>query len=109
MAKERAARRAQREREAAARAADRARAAARDQRRRGRVAALRRLLPRRRRRPVGVLARRRRRQNLLVLGIAVVVQVAGWLLFSSVQASLVLLVFTVFALPVAVTLVFDRR
>lgn len=112
MVKERAARRAERERAAAARAEQRAAEAAKRDRRRARSTAvsagLRRLVPRRRPVP-GVLARKRRAQNRLVLGIAAVVQVFGWLAFGSVRTSLLILVLTAFALPVVLTLVFDRR
>jgi Flp pilus assembly protein TadB len=116
MAKERAARRAEREREAAARAEQRAAEAAQQSRRRARSAArskvlttaLRPLVPRRRSRP-GVLARKRRAQNRVVLGLAAVTQVFGWLAFNSVRTSLLILVLTAFALPVVLTLAFDRR
>jgi Flp pilus assembly protein TadB len=112
MAKERAARRAERERAAAARAEQRAADVAKQARRRARSQALsarlRRLVPRRRAVP-GVLARKRRAQNRLVFGLAAVVQVFGWLAFGSVRTSLLILVLTAFALPVVVTLAFDRR
>lgn len=115
MAKERAARRAERERAAAARAEQCAADAAKQARRRGlsRVLSKARSVPRwllRRRRPVpGVLARKRRAQNRLVFGVAAVVQVFGWLAFGSLRAALVVLVLTAFALPVVFTLAFDRR
>ena len=116
MVKERAARRAERERLAAARAEQRAVDADRLARRRARSTALstalsaawRRLVPRRRPVP-GLLARKRRAQNRLVLGIAAVVQVFGWLAFGSVRTSLLILVLTALALPVVLTLAFDRR
>jgi hypothetical protein len=108
VAKERAARRAEREREAAAKAEKRAAEAAKAARRRTRAAAWTRFRPRLRP-ATGVLARKRRRQNGLVLGVAAVVQLFGWLAFGSVRASLLLLVLTAFALPVVVTLAFDRR
>ena len=108
MVKERAARRAERERLAAARAEQRAAEAAKQARRRARAAAVRRVVPRRRPVP-GVLARKRRMQNRLVLGIAAVVQVFAWLAFDSARVSLLVLVFTACALPVVLTLAFDRR
>lgn len=119
MVKERAARRAERERAAAARAEQRAAEAAKQARRRARskwlstvlsavLSAVRRLVPRRRPVP-GVLARKRRAQNRLVFGVAAVVQVFGWLAFGSVRTSLLILVLTAFALPVVLTLAFDRR
>ncbi len=108
MAKERAARRAERERAAAARAEQRAAEAAKNSRRRARAASWARLRPRRRP-ATGVLAHKRRMQNRLVFGLAAVVQLFGWLAFGSVRASLLLLVLTAFALPVVLTLAFDRR
>ncbi|MBA3745334.1 MAG: hypothetical protein H0X00_20845 [Sporichthya sp.] len=56
-----------------------------------------------------MLARKRRAQNRVVFGVAVVIQVFGWLAFGSVRGSVLLLVLTAFALPVALTLAFDRR
>ena len=110
MVKERAARRAERERAAAARAEQRAAEVAKQARRRSRRGALTRKLARfRRRPPTGVLARKRRAQNRVVFGVAAVIQVFGWLAFSSVRTSLLLLVLTAFALPVVLTLAFDRR
>lgn len=116
MSKERALRRAEREREAATRAARRAAEVDRAVRRRRRGVApamlqrfRRRLQFRHRRRPEGVLARKRRNQNRLVLGLAVVVQLFGWLAFGSVRGSIALLVLSAFALPVLLTLAFDRR
>jgi Flp pilus assembly protein TadB len=108
MTKERALRRAERERAAAARAEQRVAQAAREARRRARRQALVRWLPRRRP-ATGVLAQRRQVQNRAVYGIALVVQVLGWLAFGSVRASVLVLVLTAFALPVVFTLAFDRR
>lgn len=106
--KERAARRAERERAAAARAEQRAAEAAKQARRRARAATWKRI--RLHRRPVtGALARKRRAQNRVVFGLAAVVQLFGWLAFDSVRTSALLLVLTVFALPVVLTLAFDRR
>ena len=109
MSKERAKRRAEREREAAAQAAARAKAAERERRRRGRTKGLRALRPRSRSRPAGVLAQRRRAQNAMIALLVIVTQVFAWLAFGSVRASLTVLLFTVFAVPVLVTLVLDRR
>jgi hypothetical protein len=109
MAKERAARRAQREAEAAARAAQRAKEVARAARRRAWRDRLRSLLPPRRLRPDSVLARRRRRENLIVLGLFALAQLLGWMFLHSVRAGLGLLLFSVFVLPVVLTLAFDRH
>jgi Flp pilus assembly protein TadB len=107
MSKERALRRAARAREATARAAA---ARARDARRQRRRSLQRRVpaLPRRGR-PEGLLARRRRAQNTVIALLVVVVQVVGWLTFHSAMASFGLLLLTVLAVPVLVTLVLDRR
>jgi hypothetical protein len=109
MAKERAARRAQREAEAAARAAARAKEVARAARRRSRSDRVRAALPSRRGRPDSVLAQRRRAENLVVLGLFGLAQLVGWVWLQSVRASLGLLVLSAFVLPVVLTLVFDRR
>jgi hypothetical protein len=108
MAKDRALRRAEREREAAARAAERAAAAVRAARRRSLRERLHRLVPAARSRPSGVLAARRRARNRVLLAIAVLMQVVAWALGRSVAINIATLVFTVFAAPVAVRLLFDR-
>jgi hypothetical protein len=109
MAKQRAARRAQREAEAAARAAERAKEVARASRQRSRRERLRAALPSRRTRPDSVLAQRRRAENLIVLGFFGLAQLVGWVWLQSVRASLGLLVLSAFVLPVVLTLAFDRR
>jgi fatty acid desaturase len=109
MAKERAVRRAERERNAALQAQARAREVARGARRRSVVARLRGLMPQRRRRPDSVLARRRRSQNLTVVALLAGVQILVWIGVGSVPVSLWLLVLTVLASPVLLTLIFDRR
>lgn len=111
MSKARAQRRADRERVAAEQRSARERRAARLTARRARTAALRDRLPRRTRWGThrGILARRRRAQNAFVLGLYVVAQVVVWLLTSDpwVRAASALL--GVLAVPVLVTLAFDRR
>lgn len=109
MSKERARRRAERE---AARAARIAAA----ERRSSRVARRRALLPGvpgrglfRRRRPEGRLAQRRRAQNGVVAALFLLVQVVAWLLTPDWWVRLAVLVPSVLALPVLVTLVLDRR
>ena len=109
MARERALRRAEREREQAARAREREQQQARAARRSARLARIRRLLPQRRRQPDSALARRRRSRNLVVLAGVIVVQLVGAVVFESLTASLVLLGLTVIALPAVLTVAFDRR
>jgi Flp pilus assembly protein TadB len=109
MAKERAARRGQREAEAAARAAERAKEVARAARKRERRDRLRALVPSRRPQPDSVLDARRRRENLVVLALFGLVQVVAWLWLHSVRAGLGLLLLSAFVLPVVLTLAFDRR
>jgi Flp pilus assembly protein TadB len=106
VSKERAQRRAERDRLAAAQAQARARQAQRQARRsrQRRVPSL----PRRRR-PEGLLARRRRAQNSIIALLVIVAQLFGWLVFHSAMASFALLLLTVLAVPVLVTLVLDRR
>ncbi|MFE3447879.1 hypothetical protein ACFXJ8_03005 [Nonomuraea sp. NPDC059194] len=108
MSKERARRRAARE-------AERERAAqlnaARMARRSRRRALVNRLLPRpvRFARQGGVLARRQRAQNTAIGLLFLVVQLLAWLLWSSWQVSLAVLVLSLLFVPVIVTLAFDRR
>ncbi|MGW4422362.1 hypothetical protein [Streptosporangium sp. NPDC004631] len=112
MSRERARRRAVREAEQARRAALRAEREARLARRRERVGRVVALLPGR---PVriavqgGVAARRRRAQNGLVAVLFLIVQVIGWLLWSSWTARFGLFVLSVLFVPLFITLVFDRR
>jgi Flp pilus assembly protein TadB len=79
VSKERARRRAEREREAAILAAARAADAERKERRDARKRALTSRLPRQRRGPSGVIAERRRRQTSLLIVAVVVVNVLVWL------------------------------
>jgi Flp pilus assembly protein TadB len=108
MAKERAQRRAEREREIAARAADRTARAARDARRQALVGRLRGLFPAGRSRPTGVLAARRRARNRVLLAVAGLVQIAAWFLGRSFAISALVLVFTLLTGPVLSRLLFDR-
>jgi Flp pilus assembly protein TadB len=111
VSRERARRRAEREREAARRRAERERVERRASRRRAAATAVRERLPRRTRwrRQQGLLARRRRVQNGLVLAVVAASQLVVWLLVSDPWvrgASLVLAAATV---PLIITVVFDRR
>lgn len=54
-------------------------------------------------------ARRRRRQLLVLLVLALAVQVVAWWLVPSWAGRAVVLVLTLFLLPVARVLIFDRR
>jgi Flp pilus assembly protein TadB len=111
VSRERALRRAERERAAAVDRERRARQAERESRRRATRAAWRARLPRRTRwrGQQGILARRRRAQNTVILGLYLLVQLVVWLLTDDpwVRAASALL--GVLALPVLVTLTLDRR
>jgi Flp pilus assembly protein TadB len=108
VSKERARRRALRE-------AERAEAARRNEQRQARASRRRafraRFSPRsvRYARQGGLLARRRRLQNLLVLGLFLIVQTMAWLVWRSASVSFASLVLSVLVVPVLVTLVFNRR
>ncbi|WP_157244731.1 hypothetical protein [Nonomuraea typhae] len=108
MSKERARRRALRE-------AERAEAMRRNEERQARAARRRVLLSRIAPRPVrfarqgGVLARRHRIQNVIVLGVFLVVQLVVWLIWRTPAISFGVLVFSVLFVPVVVTLAFNRR
>jgi len=107
----RAQRRAERERTAAELRARRERQAVRAARRRARLIALRDRLPRRTRWGThrGLLARRRRAQNAVVAGLFVVVQAVVWLATDDPWVRVASLLLGLLALPVLVTLAFDRR
>jgi hypothetical protein len=79
MSKERARRRAEREREAAIVAAAKAAEAERKERRDARVQAVTGWIPQRRKQPTGILAERRRMQTRLLVLIVVVLNVLVWL------------------------------
>jgi Flp pilus assembly protein TadB len=111
VSRERARRRAERERVATLHREARERRAEREARRRSARAAWRARLPRRTRwrGQQGLLARRRRAQNAVILGLYLVVQAVVWLLSADpwVRAASALL--GVLAMPVLVTLTLDRR
>lgn len=111
MSKERARRRAEREQERARTSAERSRRLAAAQRRRARRERLISRLPRvrRRSRPQSALAARRRTRRAVVLVLFVAVQVLAWLLTADWWHRLAVLAVSVLALPVLVTLVYDRR
>ena len=79
MSKERAKRRAEREREAAIVAAAKAAEAERKERRDARVQAMTGWIPKPRKQPPGILAERRRTQTRLLLLVVVVLNVLVWL------------------------------
>jgi hypothetical protein len=111
VSRQRALRRAERER-AAARAADvRRRRADRAGRRRAARAAIAARLPRRTRwhGQQGILARRRRMQNAVILGLFLLSQALAWLFTDDPWLRLTAALLAVLALPVLVTLVLDRR
>jgi len=108
VSKERARRRAEREAARAARIAAGERRRSRAARRRALLPGVPRLPPSRGR-PEGRLRQRRRAQNGVVVVLFLLVQVVAWLLTSDWWLRLAVLVVSVLALPVLVTLVLDRR
>ena len=111
MSRERALRRAERQRLAEDARARRERQRLRRQRRQAALDAVRQRLPRRTRwgRHRGLLAHRRRMQNALLLGLFLVSQAIVWLIWSDPWIRAAAAVFGVLAMPVVVTLAFDRR
>jgi hypothetical protein len=111
VSKERARRRALREREAAARRAAAQRHQTRTARRRAAVATVGQRLPRRTRwgRHQGLLARRRRVQNGVILCVLLASQLVVWLITPDPWIRGAAALLAVFATPVLVTLVLDRR
>jgi len=108
--KERALRRAERERLRAEGAATRARRAAHVQRRRKLVARLAGPARSLRVRPArGVLARRRRRAVALTVVVILGLQLLAWLLGHSWALSFGVLVFSLLLAPIVVALATDRR
>jgi hypothetical protein len=114
MSKERAVRRAEREREAAIKAAARAAAAERRERRAARGRAVRAATVDRmpRLRPVGrhtgVLARRRRRQTFVLFDLLLVLTIVVWFVTDSWSIRLLVLIASVLSFPVLRTLLFPR-
>jgi|SRR6478735_12365156 len=109
MSKERAQRRAEREREAAVAAAARAAEVERKQRRDARMQAVTSRLPKPRKRPGGIIAQRRRRQTSLLIAVLVAVNIAVWVVSSDWALRLGVLVVCVLTAPVLNTLLFRRR
>jgi Flp pilus assembly protein TadB len=111
MSKERALRRAERERQQALAAQQRERREARAKRRAAVLASVRDAVPRRTRwaRARGRLADRRRAQNSLVIIAFLAVQLLTWLLSGGWAVRMAVLVLSVLLVPVLVTLMFDRR
>ena len=99
MSKERAQRRAEREREAAVLAAARAAEAERRERREARVRAVTSRLPRRRPGPSGVLAERRRTQTRVLVLAAVVLNALVWFATGDWYLRFLALLLTVLLLP----------
>jgi Flp pilus assembly protein TadB len=107
VSKERAERRAARQAERDAAAARRERAQARKTRR---SALMRRWRPHDRRgRPDSMLAQRRRRQDASVAFVMLSVLVVSWILLDGWAARLTVVLISALAVPVLVTLLFDRR
>ena len=108
MSKERAQRRAERERQAAVLAAARAAEAERKERRDARVRAVTSRLPARRRGPAGILAERRRKQNGALVAVLVALNVLVWIFSDDWALRLAALVVSLLAAPVLHTLLFRR-
>ena len=99
MSKERAQRRAQREREAAVREAARAADAERAERKAARKQALTGWLPKPAPRPSGVLAERRRQQTGLMIAVLIALNVLVWVFFSDWAARAMIAVLTLLIAP----------
>ncbi len=108
MSKERARRRAEREREAAVLAAARAAEAERKERRDARVRAVTSRLPNAPKRAPGVLAQRRRRQNGALLAGVLAFNLLAWIFFGEWELRLAAFVVSVLAAPVFHTMLFRR-
>ena len=115
MSKERARRRAEREREAAIRAAARAAQRERRERRASRARVARRVtLDRMPRlapagRPTGTLAHRRRMQTSVIIALLVAVNIVVWVVRPDWPSRFAALVVSILAAPVLVTLLLPRR
>lgn len=108
MSKERAQRRADREREATIRASAHAAEAERLERLSARKQALTAWLPRGRSRPTGIIAERRRQQVALTIALLVVVNVLIWVFVPQWSARAMALVVSLLAAPVLHTMLFRR-
>ena len=100
MSKERARRRAVREREAGIVAAARAAEAEKRERRNGRKRALTSRAPRRRSRQTGVLAARRRRRLGIIVAIVVALNVLVWVIFPGWPMRTMVLIVSLLVTPV---------
>jgi Flp pilus assembly protein TadB len=109
MSKERALRRAEREREAAVVAAARAAEAERRERREARLRAVTSRLPRRRPRQRGVLVERRRKQVWATAALLLLANVLVFAFSHDWAARALALAITPLAAPVLYTLLFRRR
>jgi hypothetical protein len=107
VSKERAQRRAEREREAAVMAAARAAEAERKERREARHRTLTGWLPKRRR-PTGILAERRRKQTGATIAMLLALNVLVWVFLQDWGISLAALVVSLLAAPVLYTMLFRR-
>lgn len=108
MSKERARRRAERERQAAVLAAARAAEAERQERRDARRRALTSRLPKPPKRPTGALTQRRRRQNGALLAGLLAFNLLAWVFFGEWEIRLAAFVVSVLAAPVFHTMLFRR-
>jgi hypothetical protein len=108
VSKERARRRAKRQREAAVLAAARAADAERRERRDARVRAVTARLPRPPKRPTGLLAQRRRRQNGVLLAVLAAGNVLVWVFVGDWAVRLAAVVLSLLAAPVLHTMLFRR-
>jgi hypothetical protein len=108
MSKERAQRRAEREREAAVMAAARAAEAERQERRDARVRAVTSKLPKRRSRQSGILAERRRKQTGATIAMLLALNILVWVFIQDWGVSLATLVVSLLAAPVLYTMLFRR-
>ena len=100
MSKERARRRAEREREAAVLAAARAAEAERKERRDARVRAVTSRLPRSRRGPAGIIAERRRTQTRVLVLAVVLLNALVWFATGDWYLRLLALLLTVLIVPI---------
>jgi fatty acid desaturase len=108
MSKERARRRAAREREAAVVTAARAATAERRERQAARRRAVTARLPQRHSRPTGVLAVRRRRQVSATVAMLLALNVLVWVVFPDWPARAMVLIVSLLAAPVLHTMLFRR-
>ncbi|HEX6922115.1 MAG TPA: hypothetical protein VF314_17995 [Actinomycetes bacterium] len=111
MSRERAHRRAERDRQRRQEIAARERTLARRARRRAARQAVVAKVPRRTRwrRQQGILARRRRAQNSVILGLFLLSQILVWLVTGDPWLRATAALVAVLSLPVLVTLALDRR